>query len=177
MDNYKITEDELLVMRAKTGTPLDVYKLWQKYEEWIDRLVKTSIGNEIEAEMEVIEIQDKFTKSIKYFKGRSSFKTYLYRIVKNIIKSYYRKQKALEKTISPEQEENIRDSLNDGLDLARIEKVRKVLARIKPDLSEVLNLRFLQGFTIKEAAELLAKSESSIKRLTDLAIVQFRNVY
>jgi len=38
MDNYKITEDELLVMRAKTGTVLNVYKLWQKYEEWIDRI-------------------------------------------------------------------------------------------------------------------------------------------
>lgn len=177
MDNYKITEDELLVMRAKTGTALDVYKLWQKYEEWIDRLVKTSIGNEVEAEMAVIEIQDKFVKSIKYFKGKSSFKTYLYKIVKNVIKSYYRKQKALEKTISPEQEENIRASLNDGLDLARIDKVRKVLEQLRPNLSEVLNLRFLQGFTIKETAELLDKSESSIKRLTDLAITQFRNLY
>jgi hypothetical protein len=38
MDNYKINEDDLLVMRAKTGTALDVYKLGQKYEEWIDRI-------------------------------------------------------------------------------------------------------------------------------------------
>jgi RNA polymerase sigma-70 factor, ECF subfamily len=177
MEHYKITEDELLVARAKTGTPLDVYKLWQKYEEWIDRLVKTSIGNEVEAEMAVIEIQDKFTKSIKYFQGKSSFKTYLYRIVKNVIKSFCRKQKTLEKTISPEQVENIRASPNEGPDQAKIEKVGKVLARLKPALSEVLNLRFLQGFTIKETAELLGKSESTIKRLTDIAIVQFRNLY
>jgi len=33
MSNYKNTEDESLVMRAKTGTALDVYKLWQKYED------------------------------------------------------------------------------------------------------------------------------------------------
>ena len=177
MENYKITEDELLIMRAKTGTALDVYKLWQKYEEWIDRLVKTSISNEVEAEMAVIKIQDKFNKGIKNFKGKSSFKTYLYKIVKNVIKSYFRKPQALVKSIDPEQAENIPASPNNEPAQAQIEKVRKVLARLKPDLSEVLNLRFLQGFTIKETAELLGKSESTIKRLTDLAIVQFRDLY
>jgi RNA polymerase sigma-70 factor (ECF subfamily) len=177
MVNYKNTEDELLVARAKTGTALDIYKLWQKYEEWIERLVKINIGNEVEAEMIIIKIQDKFVKGIKNFQGKSSFKTYLYKIVKNVITDYYRKPQALVKTITLEQAENIPATQKDKSEQAQIEKVRKVLARIKPALSEVLNLRFLQGFTIKETAELLGKSESTIKRLTDTAIVQFRNLY
>jgi RNA polymerase sigma-70 factor (ECF subfamily) len=177
MVNYKNTEDELLVARAKTGTALDVYKLWQKYEEWIDRLVKINIRNEVDAEMAIIKIQDKFVKGIKNFQGKSSFKTYLYKIVKNVVTDYFRKPQSTVKTISLEQAENIPASQIDKSEQARIEKVRKVLARLKPDLSEVLNLRFFQGFTIKESAELLGKSESSIKRLTDTAIVQFRNLY
>jgi RNA polymerase sigma-70 factor (ECF subfamily) len=177
MVNYKNTENELLVARAKTGTALDVYKLWQKHEEWIDRLVKTNIQNEVEAEMAVIKIQDKFVKGIKNFQGKSSFKTYLYKIVKNAITDYYRKPQSTVKTISLKQAENIPASQKDENEQAQIERVRKVLAQLKPDLNEVLNLRFFQGFTIKETAELMGKSESTIKRLTDTAILQFRNLY
>ena len=177
MDCFDLNPIEILVARAKSsGNELEVYKLWQICAFWIDRLVKTNIRNEANADMVIVEIQDKFPKIIKKFEFRSRFKTYLYRIVKNAVADFYRKNPPETKIVSLEEADDITAQQSDR-QAEQKEKGRRVLFRLDKELGEVLNLRLLQEKTIKETAELLGKSESTIKRLIYTATLRFRKLY
>lgn len=54
--------------------------------------------------------------------------------------------------------------------LAEDEEVREALDALNPDQRRVVELRVLQGFSVKETAELMDKTESGIKTLLFRAI-------
>ena len=114
-------------------------------------------------------VQDTFIKlAVKKpkFRGKSSFKTWLYTIGRNTAISYMRKRANTE-TVSGEW-----DTLAAETDLEReyLREEQKItlhraLRRIKPQYSQVLYLVYFEDFSAAEAADILHKTRKQIENL------------
>ncbi len=101
------------------------------------------------------------------FSGKSSFKTWLYAIGRNITTMYLRKQKHLD--VVPlelqeylAEEENIEDNY---IKTEHNQNIHKALHNLKLEYRQVLFLSYFEKFSISDISVILKKSEKQIKNL------------
>ncbi len=113
--------------------------------------------------------QDTFMKVFKNygsFKQQSSIKTWVIAIAKRTAIDHYRKQKWL--SLLPEALLNLGKS-NEGIPDDELEQkedwevIQTALTRLKPDYRNVVILRGLKEYSVKETAEILDWKESKVK--------------
>ena len=102
------------------------------------------------------------------FSGRSTFKTWLYTIGRNIAVDWLRHASKLTE-IAPEDMERYREEESD-LERAYIREERKravhrSLGKLTPDYRSVLWLVYFEGFSSHEAGTILKKSERQMRNL------------
>ena len=103
-----------------------------------------------------------------WFSGRCSFKTWLYTIGRNVAIDYLRRHRG-DSGLSVEELENC---LAEETDLEgswiREEQKRelhRIIWTLNPDYRQVLYLVYFEGFTNREAAVILRKSERQVRNL------------
>ena len=101
------------------------------------------------------------------FSEKSTFKTWLYAIGRNITAKYLRKHARL--SIVPlESQEHLADAESiEGSYIKSEQKraVHKALHRLKPDYRQVLYLSYFEGFSNAEAAAIMRKTTRQIESL------------
>jgi RNA polymerase sigma-70 factor (ECF subfamily) len=119
-------------------------------------------------------------EAIRSDKGwHSSFSGWLYRIAHNAVIDYYRQrdrhqQVSLEDTLTTTaSDHNPVIMAEASLDSQRL---RMAIGRLTEEQSEVITLRFLEGYSISEVAEMLDKTEGSIKALQYRAVTTLRQL-
>ena len=97
------------------------------------------------------------------FKG-VPFSAWLYRIALNEISMYFRKTKK-ERTISIEQNDikNIFEEVKENENEEKINKLTAVLAKLKPDEMQLVELRFFEQHAFAEIGLILGISENNAK--------------
>ncbi len=116
-------------------------------------------------------MEDVFVKLVvdrPAYKGKSSFKTWLFAIAGNIARDYIRKNRRvrfssldeLGELSSPES-----DLLRDHFRSEEKLLVRKCLDKLNPQYKQVLYLVFFEGFSNAEAAKIMKKSVRQIENL------------
>ena len=114
--------------------------------------------------------EDTFTElAIKKpkFSRKSSFKTWLYAIGRNISTKYLRKHTKLN-VVPLESQEYFADEENIERDYLKSEQkqiVHQALRNLKLDYRQVLYLTFFEGFSNEEAAIIMKKSRKQIENL------------
>ena len=101
------------------------------------------------------------------FSGKSSFKTWLYAIGRNITAKYLRKQTKLS-VVPLESQEYLADEENLEINHIKSEQKRMVhqaLHRLKLEYRQVLYLIYFEEFTNAEAALIMKKSSRQIESL------------
>ena len=101
------------------------------------------------------------------FSGKSSFKTWLYAIGRNITAKYLRKQTKLS-VVPLESQEYLADEENLESNFIKSEQKRMVhqaLHRLKLEYRQVLYLIYFEEFTNAEAALIMKKSSRQIESL------------
>lgn len=118
-------------------------------------------------------MQDTFVdayKNLSSFQGRSSFKTWIVRIMLN--NCYQRKRKSRYKTeLTTDVEDNVRpiyaqSNINTGKVIHNMELkqiIEDALSHIPQDYRMVFSMREINGFNVRETADLLKISESNVK--------------
>src|SRR5271170_653084 len=76
-------EDQSLVMRARSGDRTALEELVQRHQAWIYNIAVRMLFHPQDAEDATQEILVKVLTSLSSFEGRSSFRTWLYRIAVN----------------------------------------------------------------------------------------------
>lgn len=124
-------------------------------------------------------------RSLKKLKQPARFESWLFRIAVNRVKDHHRRQKfrslfsVLHDTDSEEQAEPAAERNTDTMDaIVRKEfwqKVQIMLRQLSKMEREVFLLRFLDDLGIKEIAEVLDKSESTVKTHLYRALRKFKN--
>ncbi len=177
--NYPELEDEELIRRTLDGQTRAFDELVRRHSRKLNAMLIAMLNNEADA---YDVAQTSFLKafhSLRYFKGQSSFYTWLYSIALNQARNFLRKRKReRDNSYSLDNDEN-GDPLEKNADLsdtnraadpvrqANIAELRKKLQRAISQLSpahrEVINLCDIQGLSYPEISKIINISEGTLR--------------
>lgn len=155
-------------------------ELYDRYEARIYSYIYRRTGNESLAEDLTAQVFLKMLEAIRGDKAwHSSFSGWLYRIAHNAVIDYYR-QRDRQQQVSLEDTLTTTASDHNPVVMAEAsldaERLRIAISRLTEEQAEVITLRFLEGYSISEVAEMLDKTEGSIKALQYRAVTSLRQL-
>lgn len=161
-EDLKTTNDINLVNDALTGNMAAFEAIVSKYEPMVAKIIIPMLGNSYDADDIGQETFIRFYKSMEKFKGESQLSTYLARIAINLSLNEIKKR-TKQRTLSSddgysynmpngdvEESKDITDMVNSSL---------KVL---DPKFRSVIVLRYIQGFSTRETADILSLPEGTV---------------
>ncbi len=191
------------IKRAQEGSAKDFETIYNHYSSKLFRYIFYKVRTRQDAEDVTSETWVNIVKNLKTYSFNSSFSTWIYSVTKNILAQYYKSlydksadtfedwmedSKALKdrngnfdleiEKIFEEDEKNIfedEDQLKDKKE--KENKIVEVFKLLKPIQSKLLELRFLKGYKIKEAAEELKISVSNAKVMQMRALDKIKKIY
>ena len=101
------------------------------------------------------------------YKGKSSFKTWLYTIARNLaLRSLKHRNRFVDSSVDEMQElSDEEDTEKDYLKSEQKRQLHKALGKINAEYSQVLYLTYFEGFSNSEAATIMKKSNKQIENL------------
>jgi len=145
-------------------------ELYQKYHHDVFQFLFYMVRNKEQAEDLVQEVYIRVYKSYHRFEGKSSEKTWLFSIARNVAIDFFRKQKGwkermLEKfdwsTNQVKDEYPIPEEIT--VQKEEIKWIYKCLVFCTLDQRSVIILRYIQDLSIAETAKALGWTESKVK--------------
>ena len=157
-----------IITRVKEGDTSDFKILVDKYKDVSFSLACSILKNEQDAEDALQESFIKAFKGLGRFNFKSSFSSWLYRIVLNTCKTRYTNQKLNDQLINFDSSLRVesKDSITPFSELnikERKDIVNSILDTLKPDESLLLRLFYLAELSIVEIKEITGFKESKIK--------------
>src|SRR5262245_50440398 len=157
--------DEALIRRIAVGDQLAMRTLYARHRIPLYRWLLRIVGNETVAEDLVSDVFLDVWRQAASFEGRASVSTWLFAIAR------YKALSARRARIDTELDERITSTIADPADTPeaalqeknRGELVRESLAKLSPERSEVIDLVYYHGKTIKEVAEIVDVGEATVK--------------
>lgn len=159
--------------QLRNGDRAEFARMMDHFSSQIYRLGLKILGNDQDAEDVLQETFIKAFRSIENFEARSSLSTWLYRIATNEALMLVRKRKpAFELITDNEDEEDIAPKAfidwcclpEDELLSAESRKfLEEAVQELSPSLRLVFVMRDVEGFSIKETADILEITESAVK--------------
>ncbi len=159
--------DNDLVKRAQQGDSAAVGALYDRHHTPIFRFVWSRVSNQHLAEDLTGEIFTKMVISLPDYKiSETPFRAWLYRIARNLVTDEYRKQAG--KTAVPLEDVETMIGLDTSPDTIAeqnltLASVQDALAHIDPTQREIVELRFLAGYSLQEVADTLDFSIAAVK--------------
>jgi RNA polymerase sigma-70 factor (ECF subfamily) len=161
-----------LLRRARSFDQEALTQIHDHYYDAIFRYISFRVGDVQSVEDLTSEVFTRFLRSLNGKNApRKTIRGWLFGTASRVVKEYYRREGRA--TMTP-----LNDTITNGApDLASKAQInmdkawlRQALADLTNDQQHVLALRFGYGLAIKEVAELMSKSEGSIKMLQARAI-------
>ena len=171
--------EEDLVQKAIEGDQAAFTLLYDEYFNKVYRYVLTQVKNQSEAEDLTQEVFIKALHAIGSYKQKGApFASWLFRIARNNIIDFWRKQKG-KKTTSIDEAASLA-SEDDPVDMTERRSEAALLAdalKLIPQAQkEVVSLRFVSGLSIAEVAQVLGKKEGTVKALQFNGMVSMRKI-
>ena len=150
--------DRALVVAAAGGDRDAFDELVRRHESAILGLCRAMTGGGADAEDLAQEVFVRAWKSLRTFRGDSSFRTWLHRVAVNVARTHHANRGKLMRLFRPASPHDLDPpDATEAIDtqLARRDLVEQALATLPPDLREAVALRDLQGLDYKEIATAL----------------------
>jgi RNA polymerase sigma-70 factor (ECF subfamily) len=182
IDNNEIDAKELMRL-AKDGDSEAFGLLYKKYFVPVFRYIYLRLKNKEEAEDLAQTVFLRVYKSLPRFRDQGKEPlAYFFTIARNAIIDYWRKKKdwKLDDDEDTDKKEvnvnnNEAERISDLCDNAEL--VQKALSELEDVRREVIVLRFMEGFSNKEIAELIGKSEEAIRQIQCRALKFLRDKF
>ncbi len=148
---------------------LTFQEVYETYVEAVYRFIYSHVGNREDAEDITSQVFLKALKSLDLSRPEPSIARWLYQTASTTIADYWRQFYKLPVTdLADDQADN--HSPYDAPHGEDVERARSILARLPENYRKVLELRFLEGLSVKETAQRLGISESNAKVLQHRAL-------
>ncbi|MGE7591093.1 RNA polymerase sigma factor [Peribacillus sp. NPDC101480] len=162
-----------LVKKAQKGDDTAFLKLFQQYEEDIYRMAYVYVKNESDALDVVQEVAYRSFKKIETLKNPEYFKTWLIKIAITCSIDLVRKNKNVVQ-LKPEYDECI--SFEDE-DIPLSITLQELLDQLNEDEKSIVILKFYEGYSFKEIADLLNMPIGSAKSVLYRALGKLRKQF
>jgi|SRR5579859_1017185 len=160
-------QDEQLVRMAKDGRAAAIEALYRKYFEPMYRFCYWQTNHSGDAEDLTQNIFIEMVKSIHNFRGNSSFKNWLYILAKRQVSNWIREKYHYPKTELLEATMVVMGDDDEWLDVENMvvkeRRVQQLLELLSSQEKEVMRLRYLHNFSMKDIAMRLKLSETNVK--------------
>lgn len=156
-------------LRAVTGAAYpDWDAVYRDNVTWVYRLMYSKVGNQPDAEDLAAEVFMTALKPLRVSATVPEVRKYLKMTARTVLASYWRDRMGREIT-------TIEEDLPDGSEQEVLEsdapdRLRQVLAKLPDNYRRILELRFLQAFSVREAAGQMGVSVSNAKVLQHRAL-------
>ena len=177
------TNDKLLILLAKQGNESAFRELYETHYEMIYRLAYRYVKNKPDAEDVLQETFIKAFKAIQKFDFNisSNFSAWIYQICVRCSYDYHRKRKKRksDQTASLSEmytEPEAQNSSPEKLAISNqvIQQVKNALHVLSPKQRVIFDLRHLQHKALKDIAERLQISPSTVKKQLERAVAKLR---
>ncbi len=175
----ELSEEELLA-QAMEYRETALSELYDRYEAKIYSYIYRRTSDQAIAEDLTAQVFLRMLESIRNRRAwHSSFSGWLYRIAHNLVIDQYRRRDrqgsvSIEDSAAlPEMKQNPVLTVEMNLDAQRL---RAAILRLTDEQAEVISLRFLEGYSIAEVAEMMDKTEGAIKALQYRAVATLRQM-
>ncbi len=162
--------DEELVELHRYGDEGAFEAIYQRFEEMVYRLALRMSGDPEEAADCTQEVFLRVHRHLRSFRGRSSLKTWIFRIAINCCRSRLKRRSRKRRVFVAGAEERIdaaedrrRDPEERALERDLARRLERLLAELKPHYREAVVLRDLQGLSYREIATVLAVRVGTVR--------------
>ena len=170
------SDDKFLLERAQAYDPAALSEIYDRYAQRIYNYIYYRIGNAELAEDLTSNVFMKMLEAIQSDKAwRVSFSGWLYRIAHNMVVDHFRRRR---KERELPLDERLVSSDDDPEMVADIsltsERLRRAVNRLTYDQSQVIILKFVEGMSNGDVADILDKTEGAVKSLQYRALAALR---
>ena len=169
-----IDNEKLILFKASRGDSEAYGELFDKYSKPIYRFIYFKVATEEIAEDLASQAFLKVWEYILEGKKIKQFKPFIYRTARNLIIDYYRTREKEELPLIYDSED-IPDQLKIDPD-KEIDKqnLERLIASLKSDQREIIVLRYIEGFSIKEISKIVDKSSGNVRVIIHRAIKELQ---
>jgi len=168
-----------LIERAIKRNPAAFTDLYDRYVDRVYRYVYYRVTSQSDSEDITQEVFVRAWKNIhKYQQRGRPFAAWLFAIARNLITDHYRNRKnlvLLDDVANSTQVDGV-DLQKEAEDSFDRTQVRSAVAKLKGDRQRVIRLRFIDGFSYEEIAQILKKSEGAIRVIQYRALQDLRRI-
>ncbi len=173
------TPDMTLLERAQQGDREAQRAIYNRYFEPIYQFVRLRLEDREQARDITADVFLDFFVSLRRGRPpRKNLRAWLFRVARHKIYDHYGARQRLATTSLEEwMPSDMADNPEtQAMQAHRLERVRRALQQLSEDQQEVLVLRFGQGLSLQETADLMDKSVSAVKSLQFRATAALRRV-
>jgi len=176
-----VTHELTLLERAEQCDAAALGELYDCFAPRIYAYIYRRVGDAHVAEDLVSEVFVRVIQAIQaerhWRHWRTSFQAWLYRIAHNLVVDYYRRQPSVVVLGLDEQMTVGEDCLDDMVTKRLMtQRIRNSMHHLTSDQQQVLALRFGEGMSTREAAEVMDRSVGAIEALQHRALAALRRV-
>jgi RNA polymerase sigma-70 factor (ECF subfamily) len=172
------TDETALLERAKAYEAAALAELYDRYAPRMYAYIYHRVSDAALAEDLTSELFLRVLRAIQNEKAwRDSLVAWLYRIAHNLVVDHYRRQPPQphlsldEALMNPDNDPTA--TVDDALARARL---RAAIGRLTPEQQEVLALRFGEGLTARETAQVIQKTTGAVEALQHRALTALRRI-
>ncbi len=176
--------DKELVALCQKQLPEDLtaYRvLVERYEGLVFNLCMKFLGSREDAEEIAQDSLLQVFHKINQFEGRSSFKTWLYKIVhnysRNRISKIIRKREVQESYEEHAKEDTDQDNFEQADASEKSAQIQEALNLLKPQEKEIIIYKFISGMTLQEISEVTEVGVSAAKMRYYRALDSFKEAF
>lgn len=163
--------DEALIQAVLEGDDHAVEALHSRYVDQLFSYVRSQVNDYHDAQELLQDILYKVMRHLHAFTGDAAFKTWMYTIARNRIIDYYRgtakrhKEQPAETDVLEAKSGATGSAERDAVANSQVAAIHHELAELPADYYEVLYLRFIEEFSLKETASIMKRTSFSVKAL------------
>ena len=157
--------DARVIRACQQGDREAFHVLFEAYKDRVFSIARYSLGDEAAADDVTQQIFVKLITRISQFRGESEFTTWLYRLVINSCVDERRKRRRLLPLLENDTMSNTANQRSPETGYARREvadSVRQAISGLKPKMRLPVLLKYIDGLSYEEIAEVLGCSKGTV---------------